>query len=197
MRTKVVLSVATILMLVIGVAAIASNMGFKITIPLAAGGYSNWVSLPYYSSYTDAQSIFNDVPNPLQVSRWDNSTSTYQTLGARGGVNFTVTPGEAYLIKVTSPDSWIVVGSNNPSLAITLNAGGQSNWISIPYNTTATNASSLFSQIPNPLQVSRWDNATQTYQTYGARGGVDFTLTPGEGVLVKVVSPSSFTPPHY
>ena len=40
MRTKVLLAVAVALMLIVSVATIGSNMGFKISIfPLAAAGY--------------------------------------------------------------------------------------------------------------------------------------------------------------
>jgi len=197
MRTKVVLSIATMLMLVIGVAAIASNMGFKIDISLKAGGASNWVSLPYHNQYTDAASIFTDVGVATQVSRWDNTTNTFQTYGARGGIDFSIDPGQAYLVKVSVNKDWIVVGSHNPSLALSLQAGGASNWISVPYHTTAADAADLFSQIPNVSQLSRWDNTTNTFQTYGARGGINFPITKGEGVLVKVTSAASWTPAHY
>jgi len=45
MRTKVLLGLAVALMLVVGVATIGSNMGFKISIPLTAG-YANYVGCP-------------------------------------------------------------------------------------------------------------------------------------------------------
>jgi hypothetical protein len=62
MRTRVLLAITALLMAIVSTVAIGSNMGFKISIPLTAG-YNNYVSLPYYNSYTDAASIFNDVPN--------------------------------------------------------------------------------------------------------------------------------------
>lgn len=197
MRTKVVLVLAAVFMLVVGGTAVASNMGFKITIPLAAGGYSNWVSLPYYNSYTTAASIFGDITGCTQVSRWDNPSGTYQSYTGGRGTGFNVTPGEAYLIKVSSATDWIVVGSHDPSLALTLSAGGASNWVSIPYHTTATTASGLFGQIPNCTQVSRWDNPSGTYQSYTGGRGTGFNLTPGEGLLIKVNANESWTPLHY
>ena len=93
MRTKVLLTVAVVLMLVVSVATIGSNMGFKISIPLTAG-YTNCVSLPYYNSYTDAASIFADVPNCYSVSRFDNSTQAFvDNYGSATRNNFSVTPG--------------------------------------------------------------------------------------------------------
>jgi hypothetical protein len=196
MRTKVLLGLAVALMLVVGVATIGSNMGFKISIPLAAGGASNWVSIPYYNSYTDATSIYNDVPGATQVSRWDNPTGSIQTWTGRG-TNFAVTPGEAYVIKVSAPTNWIVVGSHNPSLSLSLAAGGASNWVSVPYHATATDASTLFTQLgANVTQVSRWDNPTGSIQTWTGRG-TNFALTPGEAVVIKVGSVTPWTPAHY
>lgn len=193
MRTKVLLSAAAALMLIISLVAIGSNMGFKISIPLAAGGASNWVSIPYYNSYTNAASIYNDITGASQVSRWDN-TLGFQSWTGRG-TNFNTTAGEAYLVKVSAATNWIVVGSHNPSLALSLAAGGASNWVSVPYHTTATNAATLYNQITNASQVSRWDN-TLGFQSWTGRG-TNFNLTAGEGVLVKVSAGTSWTPAHY
>lgn len=196
MRTKLLLVTAAVLMLIVGTVAIGSNMGFKISIPLAAAGASNWVSIPYYNSYTSASSIYNDITGAAQVSRWDNPTGSIQTWAGRG-TDFAVTPGEAYVIKVSSPTNWIVVGSHNPSLSVSLAAGGASNWVSVPYHTTATSASVLFTQLgPNAAQVSRWDNPTGSIQTWAGRG-TDFPITPGEGVVIKVSSVTPWTPAHY
>lgn len=197
MKRKGLLAVATVAILVIGIAAIASNMGFKIDISLTGGGAYNWVSLPYYNSYTDAGSIFSDVPNCTQVSRWDTTTGAFQTWNGSRGTNFTVDEGEAYLVKVSSASNWIVVGSHDPSFALSLQAGGAYNWVSVPYHTTATDAGTLFSQIPNCSQVSRWDTASGSFQTWNGSRGTNFGLTAGEGLLVKVSTASSWTPAHY
>ena len=96
MRTKVLFVLAMVAMVVIGSAAIASNMGFKINIALSAGTANNWVSIPYYNSYTYANTIFSDITGAAQVSRWNNPTSGFQTWTGRG-TNFAITAGEAYL----------------------------------------------------------------------------------------------------
>lgn len=193
MRTKVVLIAAAIVMLIISTVAIGSNMGFKISIQLTAG-YSNFVSLPYFNSYTNAQSLFNDIPNVSSVSRWNNATGLWETWIGFGN-NFAITPGECYVVKVRNNATWVVVGSHNPSLALPLTAG-YSNFVSVPYHTTATNAQSLFNQIPNVSSVSRWNNATGLWESWIGFGN-NFAITPGEGLVVKVRTTSTWAPAHF
>jgi hypothetical protein len=100
------------------------------------------------------------------------------------------------LVKVSTGVNWIVVGSHNPSLAISLTAGGASNWVSVPYHTTATNAATLFNDIANCTLVGRWNIPTRSYQNW-VGAGTNFNLTPGEAVLVKVNAGVSWTPSHY
>lgn len=196
MRTKVVLVLAAIFMLLVGGTAVASNMGFKITIPLKQG-WSNYVSLPYFNSYTNAASLFNDVgPTCVQVSRWNNAIFNFDSWTGLRGTDFNVTPGEALIIKVSSDTNWIVVGSHNPNLALTLTQG-YSNYVSIPYNTTANTAGTLFNQIPGCVQVSRWNNSTFNFDSWTGLRGTDFNLTPGEGLIVKVSATTTWTPAHY
>jgi hypothetical protein len=100
------------------------------------------------------------------------------------------------LVKVSTGVNWIVVGSHNPSLAISLTAGGASNWVSVPYHTTATNAATLFNSIANCTQVGRWNIPTRTYQSW-VGAGTNFNLTAGEAVVVKVNTGVTWTPSHY
>lgn len=193
MRTKVVLALAAGLMLIISTAAIGSNVGFKIAIPLKAG-WNNYVSLPFYNSYTNAASILADITGATKVSRWDNASNSFQSWTGLG-TNFSVTPGEAYIVTVSANTTWVVVGSHNPSLALSMTAG-YNNYVSVPYHTTATNASTLLSQIPNGTKVSRWDNASNSFQSWTGLG-TNFTLTPGEGVIVTVSGSAGWTPAHY
>ena len=97
MRTKVVLIVAAIVMLIISTVAIGSNMGFKIVVQLNTGTYANnWVSLPYYNSYTNADSVKQDIgPACIQVSRWNQSSGTFDTWTGRGN-NFTLIAGSMH-----------------------------------------------------------------------------------------------------
>ena len=193
MRTKVLLGAAVALMLIVSVATIGSNMGFKISIPLTAG-WSNFVSLPYYTSYTDAASLFADIPNVSAVSRWNNSTGNWEDWTG-SGTNFAVIPGEAYVVRVTTTGNWIVVGSHKPALGLAMTQG-YSNFIAVPYHTTATNAQALLAQIPNATAISRWNNATGNWEDWTG-AGTNFPVTPGEGYVVRVSASASWTPAHY
>jgi len=209
MRTKVVLFVATILMLVIGVAAIASNMGFKIAISLQPG-VSNFVSIPYYNSYTDAYSLAIDIKGSdsilVTVNRWNKSTGVVESWNSnnRGTKNFTIIPGEAYWVSISAAKSspWIVVGSHNPSLAITVTSG-VSNFVSIPYHTTASNAYQLAVEIKGTsgalVTVNRWNSSTGVVESWNSnnRGTANFSITPGEGLWVASSASISWVPAHY
>jgi hypothetical protein len=188
--------------------AFASNMGFKLVYPLsaAAGGNTgtNWVSIPYFNSFTTASTVFADIPNCVQVSHYVRASDTYEDYtGGPFDPDFTVAKGEAVLIKVSANSNWTIVGSHDNAFAVPLNAaaGGNTgtNWVSLPYHTNKTNASTLFAEIPNAVQVSHYVKANDTYEDYtGGPFDPDFTLTIGEGILVKVSATSStWAPAHY
>ena len=195
MKTRGILAVAAASMILISTVAVGSNMGFKITIPLTAG-WANYVSLPYFNSYTNAASLFNDIPNCAAVKRWDNSTGSYQVWTGVRGMNFSILEGEGYIVNVSSSGSWIVVGSDDRSFQQPLTAGW-ANIISIPYNIASTNASDLFNQIPNCAAVKRWNNATGSYQVWTGVHGTNFTITPGEALIINVGTSTAWQPARY
>ncbi len=195
MKRNVLLVLAAVAVLAIGSAAIASNMGFKISIPLTAG-YSNYVSLPYYNSYTTDNSMYSDITTCNGVNRYNNATGAWQSYTGGRTSLFNITAGEAYVVTVSSSGNWIVVGSHNPSLALTLTAG-YSNYVSVPYHTTATNDNALYSQITGCNGLNRYNNATGAWQSYtGGRTSL-FNITAGEGYVITVSSTTSWTPAHY
>jgi hypothetical protein len=216
MRTKVLLGLAVALMLVVSVATIGSNMGFKISIPLAAFSAGandglNWVALPYYNSYADAAAVFADVPGCAEVDLYDPLTQTVRIYdGGFNLDNFAVSTSgqlidaQAILVKVVANANWVVVGSHSPSMQMTLSAFSAGtndglNWRSIPYHTTAADALTLFSQIPNVAELDLYDPTTQTVRIYDGGFNVDnFPITPGVGILIKVTASSStWAPAHY
>jgi hypothetical protein len=193
MKRNVLLVLAAVAVLTIGSAAIASNMGFKISIPLTAG-YQNFVSLPYYNSYTNDNSMYSDIPACTSVNRYLNGTGWQNYTGGRTSL-FNITAGEAYTVTVSASGNWIVVGSHNPSLALTLTAGYQ-NFVSVPYHTTATNDNALYSQITGCTSVNRYLNGTGWQNYTGGRTSL-FNITAGEGYTVTVSGTTSWTPAHY
>ena len=179
---------------------IYSNMGFKISLSLVAGNQNNWVSLPYYNSFATSTDVRTDLANAgftgVVVSRFDPTIGIYTNDGGRNP--FTIIPGEALLIKVTTETGqWVAVGSHNPSLALTLTVG-DNNYVSVPYHTTATSAATLFGQIPNCYSISRFDNTTQAYvDNYGSPTINNFSLQPGEGLVITVSSTCTWKPQTY
>lgn len=213
MRRTVLFGVAVATMLLVSIAAIGSNMGFKISIPLYAGGAGhtgvNMVSLPYYVNYADAASVFADVPSCAEVDLWDEATGTYRVYdGAFNLDNFPVATGgqlvsaNAILVKVGVTENWIVVGSHNPAMTVPLYAGGAGhtgvNFRSVPYHTTATSASVMFGAIPGCAELDLWDEAAGTFRVYdGAFNLDDFPITAGQPLVIKVGATANWTPAHY
>jgi hypothetical protein len=120
-----------------------------------------------------------------------------------GAADFNLAPGEAYLIKVGGNKDYIVVGSHDPSLPLTLipgsdpssNSGTQR--YAPPYHGVSSKASELFVELfPEVQNIQRYDRKSDQNVVY-VGGAADFNLVPGEGYLVKVGSSKTFTPEHY
>jgi hypothetical protein len=208
MKRNVLLVLAAVAVLAIGSAAIASNMGFKISIPLTAG-QAKFVSLPFYNSYTDAASLRNDIiaSGGTSVSVYDYTGTAWQRYsgGGTGQVNFTITTGttgKGYeVVSAAAVSNWIVVGSHNPSLAISL-TGGQAKYVSVPYHTTDTTAATLRNEIiaAGGTSVSVYDYTGTAWQRYsgGGTGQVNFNLTAGKAIeVVSAASVANWVPAHY
>jgi hypothetical protein len=196
MRTKVLLGLAVAVMLIVSVATIGSNMGFKISIPLYKNGTGhtglNWVALPYYAGYVSASAVWTDIAaisgvTGVEVDQYQESDGTYLAYDPDSFLtdDFPITSSGqlinagAILVKVVTSGTsvnWIVVGSHSPSLALTLRANGTGhtglNWCSIPYHTTAADAQTLWTQIsaiaPNTssVEIDQYQETDGTYLAY-------------------------------
>jgi hypothetical protein len=203
MKRNVLLVLAAVAVLAIGSAAIASNMGFKIAIPLTAGA-STYVSIPYYNSYTDAASMRNDINTSISgtatVYNWNGTVWQRYAGGGLGQVNFTITPGQGYQVVPAASGNWIVVGSHNPSLALSFTAG-TSSYVSVPYHTTATTAQLLRNEIDAAIgstaTVYNWNGTVWQRYAGGGVGQVNFNITAGSAVQVLPAGSGSWTPAHY
>ncbi|MGA9753093.1 MAG: hypothetical protein WBS54_15025 [Acidobacteriota bacterium] len=213
MPAKLSLILGTMLMMLIGTVAIGSNMGFKIVIPLVTGT-NNYISLPYYTQYTDAYSLAIDIKGSdtttATVNRWDPTTKQvqYWNSNGRGSANgdFMVTGGEGYWVTITSAKTtpWIVVGSHNPSLVIHL-VTGTNNYISVPYHTTQTTAYGLAVEIKGQsaatVTANRWNTTTRQVEYWNSNGrgsaGGNFAITPGEGYWITTTVAVDWQPSHY
>lgn len=226
MRTKVLLTLAVIAMLLVGTAAIASNMGFKISIPLnayAAGTHTgyNWVALPYYVSYTTASTAWADISaipgvGSVIIQQYQENDGTYMIYdGDMMTDEFTITSGgelvgaKAMLVQVGGTVNWTVVGSHSPSMPVPIYgyaAGTHTgyNWISIPYHRMAADATALWTELaaaaPNTATViiQQYQESNGTYMIYDGDMMTDnFPVTAGLPVLVQTSATKSWVPAHY
>jgi hypothetical protein len=205
MKRNVLLVLAAVAVLAIGSAAIASNMGFKISIPLTAG-VNSFVSIPYYNSYTDAASLRNDINAAISgtatVYAYNGTIWQRYAGGTSGGqVNFNITPGQGYQVLPAASGNWIVVGSHNPGLALGFTAGTNS-FVSVPYHTTATTAQLLRNEIDAAIGATAtlYNYNGTVWQRYagGTSGGqVNFNITAGSAVQVLPTGSGNWTPAHY
>lgn len=202
---------------------VASNMGFKVNYRLDAAGSNgsasgtNRLSLPYnqQTSIVTAEDLINDINADaggsvvVTVSRHVRTTDFSEFYTGGSGTNFTITPGDGYTVVVTGSVDYIVVGSHDPSLAITLDAAGDNgsasgtqHW-SYPYHSTAANAEDLINEINAAAGasvvalVSRQVRTTDLPEFYTGGSGTNFTLTVGEAYTIVVTASVSFVPAHY
>lgn len=224
MKTKVLLTLAAVILVIISTVAIGSNMGFKISIPLyqTMTGHTglNWVSLPFYNSYTDAASARTDIMaisgiTGCELDQYQESTGTYLAYDPDNFLedNFTIcssgqlADANALLVKIGGANgNWVVVGSHSPSMTVPLHATGTGhtglNWRAVPYHTTAADAAALWTELNTPaigVELDQYQEATGTYLAYDPDNFLEdnFTITAGGAILIKVGSGKTWTPAHY
>ncbi len=88
------------------------TVSFSFTYDASRSNYNALALQPASAAYTDAQSLFSSLNSgdlaggPVEIlSKWDNSTSTWQTLFYISGIgymgtNFTLTEGDAYMVNL-------------------------------------------------------------------------------------------------
>lgn len=212
---------------------IASNMGFKLNYTLIGqgqavpeGGVSqdgtNELALPdnRQSGLNSAKTLLTDIgasaQNVQKLLRATNSVCTYTGVkGTPCTTDFALNAGEGYRVKVGASNvSYVIVGSDNPSLTYTLIGQGQAvpeggtsqdgtNSYAFQYHSTSATAKDILTELGAGAQnVQKLLRATNSVCTYtGVKGTpctTNFNLTPGEAYRVKVgASNVSYTPSHY
>ena len=200
-----------------GSALVASNMGFKLNYTLSqAGAGSNsgqsTLALPdnRQTGMADAKNLMDDITfaSVTSVAKFLKASDTLQAYTGRksGGTAFPLAAGEGYFVKMATSVNYIVVGSDDPSIAYTLSqAGPGSNsgqtFFAYNYHQTAADAKALMDDIgfANVTSVAKFLKASDTLQSYTGRksGGTAFALTPGEAYFVKMATTVNYTPSHY
>jgi len=200
-----------------GSALVASNMGFKLNYTLSQAGAGSLsgqstLALPdnRQTGLADAKNLMDDVgfANIASVARFLSASDTLQTYTGRkgGGVAFPLVAGAGNFVKMAATVNYIIVGSDDPTIAYTLSQGGVGSltgqsFYAYNYHQTAADAKALMDDIgfANIASVAKFLKATDTLQTYTGRkgGGVSFALTPGEAYFVKMATTVPYTPSHY
>jgi hypothetical protein len=203
---------------------VASNMGFKANYAMDGPGINGsasgtqTLSLPYnqQTSIVNAEDLIADIVADAglagvvaSISRHVRTTDLPEFYTGTTGVNFAITPGDGYTVVVTASVNYIIVGSHNPTLSITLDgpgdngsASGTQVW-SYPYHSTAVNAEGLINEINAAAgasvvaSVSRKVRTTDLPEFYTGTTGVNFTLTVGEAYEIVVTAGVTFVPAHY
>jgi hypothetical protein len=219
MKTKIILTVAVVLMLAIGLATLSSNMGFKLSKVIAVGE-TVFVGLPYYNSYSTQTAAYlrNDIlvaaSQPSQVGgvivyNWSGGVwQKYMGSGSGGQKNFALTPGVAYQVYTDyAVPNWVIVGSHNPATTSAV-AVGETKFVSVPYHSTSTTAAQFRNELlvaaGQPSQVGgiivyNWSGGVwQKYMGSGSGGQKNFALTPGAGYQVYTdYAIAGWLPAHY
>jgi hypothetical protein len=215
-RRPAVVALGLAALLVAG-ALIASNMGFKILYDLAgpAGGTSgtNSLGLPFHqqTDLEDAADLLNDIgPTAATVMRFITSSDGLQAYsGLPGDVAFDLSPGEGYLVMVSSDTTYTIVGTHDPFLVLTFVGPGPdsssgANLYARPYHSVSSTAGQLIDEIDAwagekvAVSVQKWISSTDGLIAYsGFTGQTDFPLEPGEAYFVVVNTTTSFVPAHY
>jgi hypothetical protein len=225
-KSRIVLAATSIVavgLLVLAGGLMASNMGFKLNLPLkksspgvSASG-TNYISLPYNAQVgmLTAKDLFLDIQAGGEVqflnqhTKVDDSFAVYTFGGGTAPPNgWTLQAGEAYIAKVGADQNYIIVGSHNPGLTISLfgsspgvSASG-TNYYSHPYHGVAANAKELFLEIGGDVQfLNQHTKVDDSFAVYTFGGGTappnGWNLVPGEGYIVKIGSDQDFVPAHY
>jgi hypothetical protein len=192
------------ILLAVGGAALASNMGFKFVPNIATADPDIYeISIPLNNNYTDLASIFNDINasagcTAVQVTAFNpDQTSCSWTGGFT--CNTAYTAGTGVRVSTAGPcTGWVIVGSHNPSFAFAFPQADPSIYdVSLPYHTTKTDLAGLFTEIPNAVQVTKF-NPDQTTCSWTGAFTCNTTITIGEAYRVSVtVAGTTWTPSHY
>jgi hypothetical protein len=223
----------TAMVLLAGGLAVASNTGFKLNKSLAASLTvgnpqvgNNWLSIPYFNPYGNAGAFCTQVglvstglgakASIAVVDPVTGATSAPVLCGSVPANSLLITPGRGIRVRNTpaggaTPTSIIIVGSHDPSLAITIPKSGAGTagdfWFAVPYHTTAANANDLclssgFSSTGfSKATISRLDPVTGVQSApvqCGSAGATAFVLTLGEAIKVREPNgPLTFVPAHF
>ena len=183
---------------------IAKNIDYS---PSSANIY--WFSLPYDSPYARASDITTELTTAKisVVAKWNPASQSpilyYFFRNKWHGTDFIIRPGDGLYIGSVSAFSWPIVGTDaNITLSFVKNNAPKKNvnWISVPYTGTYARASDIANELTSGkvTEIGLWNPVTQTTVkwTWSGTGwtGIDFAISPGDGVYITIVTDFSWQP---
>ncbi len=202
---------------------IASNMGFKLNYrmnavtPAVSLSGTNTLGLPYNRQFgiDTALALINDLGGTVNVSSVANFVEATDGFDVYTGIKGSPSPdfplggGAAVFVKMAVGVDYIIVGSHQPSMGISMDApsvgvsASGTNFYAPPYHTSVGTALGLIGDLGgtvNVASVSNFVEATDGFDVYtGIKGSPspDFPLVPGKGYFVKMINTVNYVPSHY
>jgi hypothetical protein len=200
-----------------GSALVASNMGFKLNYTLSQAGAgvasgTNTLALPdnRQTGLNSAKNLMDDIgsANVLNISRLVQSNDSFASYTGRKSSppDFALTAGEGLYVKMGTTTNYIVVGSDDPTLAYSLKQAGAgvltgTNFFAYNYHQTAATSKTLMDDIgsANVLNISKLVQSNDSFASYTGRKSSppDFALVPGNAYYVKMSTTVNYLPSHY
>lgn len=201
----------------------ASNMGFKLNYPLTgpvtgtSENGTNTIGLPLnmQTGLADAFDLIQDIElsggpgSVTNVQTYVKSAGGLALYDGATGAPFPLVSGEHYRVQVASDISYIIVGSHDPSMGITLTgpvlgtSENGTNTYAYPYHSVSVLADQLLAEIdaaagsPVAVNIQRYVKSAGGLDLYDGATGAAFPLVPGEGYRIQVSADVTFIPAHY
>lgn len=210
---------------------VASNMAFKTNYPLfKAGSHGsksgvNTLSLPYFrqAGLDDAFALIQDIEDGgppfskvISIGKFLEATDSLQAYTGRmgsPGANFALAGGEGYRVQMSADVNYVIVGSHDPALMISLDRPGPgsrsgTNDFAPPYNFAGATAQDLIKDIEGirapptskVITVSKYLIGSDSLQAYHfgiGSPGANFNLIVGESYRIQVSVSVPYIPSHY
>ena len=199
MRNRMILAIATVLILAIGLMAGHHNLEEAYVIYLEGSNYDNHISLPYNNTISpqNAAGLRNSIiaagGTNVNTYYWSGSAWQRYAGGGAGQILFPLTPGIGYRVRISNSNyiSWTVEGSHDPAVAISLSANVRK-LVSIPFDTPSYNMSLLSDEIVaaggTGVCIYQWTGSAWQKWSGGGLGQLDFTIESGRSYMVKSTS---------
>jgi hypothetical protein len=204
--------------------AVASNMAFRLRMPIVFAGNgnigSNTFAVPFLNPYGTAAGACSAwgltstgaLRGTIATLNPTTGAILQASCGGAGANALVLRPGECVLVRqpnvANAPTSLLIVGSHDPSLTITIPPAGGGNvgtlWYSVPYHATAYNMNDLCLQAGmTPFgAICQWVDASNgfwhqaTCGTLSAKSSVA-VIQLGQCLRCRDPNGVTFTPQTY